>query len=210
MVAWSAFYPDVLPELPWAPDPAVDQWLRNAAIEFFDRSKAYVVDLDAADAVANQMAYDLDLPSYTDLVEVVAVVVSGNPLDPASPQFLAGKFGDWSAEVGTPDYYTQQSMDGLLLVPAPSASAAAAIKIKAAVKPSHAAPSIENWLFVQWRQAITAGAKAKAMAEEGKPWSNPDGAMLNLSLFEGAISRATTLAANGFGRARPRFSGKFC
>jgi len=116
MKLWSAFYPDLVPELPGAAFPIIDHWLRNTAIDFFDRSKAYVVDLAAVDAVASQMGYTLTLPANTDLVEIKSIFFSGKPLDPKARQFLESRFPDWRSEVGTPDYYTQQDLDKVLLV----------------------------------------------------------------------------------------------
>lgn len=209
MKAWSAFYPDVAPELPGAPYPMVDHWLRNAASEFFDRSKAYVVDLASVDAVANQMAYTIPLAANTELVEVITAWFSGDKLTPKGRQFLEREYVDWMAEVGTPEYYTQQDTMSLLLVPAPSAAETGSIKIKAAIKPGIAATGVDDWLFSQYRLAIAAGAKAKMMAMPNVGWANPERAALNEAKFEDAISTAITKANSGYVRARPRFSGSF-
>lgn len=210
MKLWSAFYPDLVPELSGAALPIIDHWLRNTAIDFFDRSKAYVVDLAAIDAVASQMGYTLTLPANTDLVEIKSIFFSGKPLDPKARQFLESRFPDWRSEVGAPDYYTQQDLNNVLLVPAPSANATGAIKIQAAIKPSIAAIGIEDWLFAKWRQALCSGTKAKMMAMRDVPWASPDHVAINLSAYEDAVMKATGNASNGFGMARPRFSGSFC
>ena len=210
MKAWSAFYPDLLPEIPSAPLPIVDQWLRNAAIEFCERSKAWVVDLALIDAVANQMSYALGLAADTELVEIITVWFANKKITPESPRFLEQTFADWPAKTGTPLYYTQQDAGSILLVPAPDAAATGAIKIKAAVKPGLAATGIEDWIFSQWRQGLVAGAKAKLFAMNGTPWASPDHVAFNLALFEATIEQATDKAANGLVRSRPRFSGKFC
>lgn len=210
MKTWSAFYPDVLSELPGAPFPVVDNWLRNAAIEFCERSKAYVVDLTAVDAVANQMAYTIPLATDTELVEVRSALFSGDKITPQSAAYLETKYGDWMAQVGTPGHYTQQDTLSVLLVPAPASAETGAIKIKAAIKPGIAATGVEDWLFSQWRMALAAGAKAKMMVMDGQPWSNPNLAAFNLGQFEDAITKAQVRASGGLVRSRPRFSGSFC
>lgn len=210
MKAWSLFYPDTLPDLPGAPLPVVDHWLRNAAIEFCERSKVLVVDLTAMSAVADQMSYAITLASNTELVELISVKFSGEVVTPKSPAYLEAKYGDWQAETGTPEHYTQQDTANVLLVPAPAAAETGAIKLKVATKPGTAATGVEDWFFSQYRLAIVAGAKGKLMLMDGKPWSNPDRAAFNLALFEGAISTATGRTADGHVRARPRFSGSFC
>ena len=211
MKTWSAFYPDVLSELPGAPLPVVDDWLRNMAIEFCERSKAHVVDLDPVDAVANQMEYALDLPTGTELVEVVSAWFSGDKITPKSPAFLENKYGDWAAEIDTPQFYLQQDTENLLLVPAPSTAEVGAIKIKAAIKPTVTATGIDDWLFSQWHLALAAGAKSKMMAMGGGvSWESPSRVPMYSAVFEDAITRAMTGSANGFVRSRPRFAGTFC
>lgn len=209
MKAWSAFYPDVLPELPGAPLLLVDHWLRNAAIEFCERSKAHVVDLVAMNAVANQMAYTLVPLAETEIVEIKAAWFSGNKLAPKGHTFLEDKYGDWTAAVGTPEYITQQASDVALLVPAPAASASGSIKIKAVARPAIAATGIHDWLFQQYRQALVAGCKAKMMAMDKVSWSSPDRVEYYLGQFEAAIDKATSAANSGFGKERPRYSGAF-
>jgi hypothetical protein len=210
MKAWSAFYPDVLPDLPGAPLPMVDHWLRNAAIELCERSKALVADLDLIDAVANQPGYELLMPTGSDLVEITSAWFSGKKITPKSPLYLDSHYEDWTAQVGTPEHYTQQGMDSVLLVPMPSADSAGAIKIKAAIKPSATATGVDDWLYAQFRKALAAGCKAGMMAMPGVAWANPDRVTLNAGLFEAAVSDAMASASNGFTRAKPRFSGGFC
>lgn len=210
MKAWSLFYPDVLPELPGAPVAMIDHWLRNAAIEFCERSKAHVTDLAPVSAVADQMSYAIPLVTGTELVEINELWFSGERLTPKSPGFLSDQYADWTIEIGAPDYYTQQDAVNVLLVPAPDTAETDAIKIKASIKPGTAATGIDDMLFSKWRIPIGAGCKAKMMAMAGKPWSNPDNVILYLSQFEAAIAEATPDANAGFVRARPRFSGKFC
>lgn len=210
MKAWTAFYPDALPELPEVPLPVLDHHLRNACIEFFTKSKAYVVDLSAIDTVASQMAYALALPQDTAIVEIRTVKLSGNPLTLKGHSFLSQKFGDWEAEIGTPEYYTQQSLDEVMLVPAPDTSGTGALKVKAALKPSASAPGVADWIFERWRVAMAAGAKAALMAEANKPWSNPERVALYQGVFDSALDDASSAANSGFGMERPRYSGRFC
>jgi hypothetical protein len=210
MKAWSAFYPDVLPELPGAPLPMVDHWLRNAAIEFCERTKVLVADLDLIDVVAAQQAYELPMPSGTDLVEITGAWFSGVKITPKSPAYLDAQRENWNAETGTPEHYTQQGADAVLLVPIPAVDSVAALKIKAAVKPSATATGVDDWFYAQFRKALAAGCRAGMMAMPNVKWANPDRVALNAGIFEAAVTDATGAAANGFTRARPRFSGGFC
>lgn len=212
MKAWSLFYPDILPELTGAPLPMVDHWLRNAAIEFCERSKAHRVNLTAINAVAEQMPYALAavLPTDTALVEIITVWYSGEKITPKSPLYLEDRYDDWTTEIGTPEFYTQQDSENILLVPAPAAAETSAIKIRAAIKPDTDATGVYDWLFANWRWSIGCGAKAKLLAMDKVSWANPDKATLAQTQFDDAIAAATTAASVGLVRSRPRFSGSFC
>jgi len=207
---WSAFYPDVLPDLPGAPAPMVDHYLRNAAIEFCERSKAWVVDLAPVDAVAGQMKYVLPLPIDTELAEIQEARFSSNRITPKAPAFLVAQHGNWATEVGTPIHYTHESTDSILLIPAPADTAIGAIKIRATIRPALNAAAIDDWLYSRYRFAIAAGCKALMMVMANKPWTNADLAVVNAGIFESTVTKATGAAANGFTNARPRFSGKMC
>jgi hypothetical protein len=209
MKTWALFYPDVLPEIPGVPMPMVDHWLRNAAIEFCERTKAHVVTLDPVNAVADQMGYALPLDANTELVQVVAVKFSGDKLTPKSPGFLEKKYDDWESETGTPEHYTQAATDILLLVPAPDTAETDAIAVRAAIKPGTEATGIHDWLFSQYRKAIGAGALA-GLLSMNKPWADPNRALLNQAKFEAAIETAAPAATDGHVQAVPRFSGSFC
>lgn len=209
MKLWSAFYPDVLPELPGAPLPVVDHYLRNATIEFCERTRAYVVDLALIDAVAEQMSYPLVMPADTELVDVVSAKYLGESITPKSPGYLDDKYGDWTVETGTPEHYTHQATDAILLVPAPADAATDALKIKASIRPALSATGVDDWFFNLYRLSLAAGCKAKMMAMKDVTWADPERVALNLGAFESAIVKATGAVANGFTRARPRFSGGF-
>ncbi len=210
--AWSAFYKDCLPDLPGVPQPLLDHALRNAAIDFCTRSKAHRVDLAAIDAVANTGVYALSsvLPAGAGLVEIVAARFDGEPLAPKAPEFLERRYDDWQTEVGTPIYYTQQSSDSILVVPAPSADASGAIKIKAAVCPTATATGLDDWLFAKFRMNIAAGAKAILMLDAEKSWGNVPRAAFYGAQYEAAVEDATVKANAGLVASRPRFSGGFC
>jgi hypothetical protein len=210
MAAWSDFYPDVLLELPQIPLVLADHWLRNTAIEFCQRTRAHVVDLNPIDAVADQIDYAIVAPANLALVVVSAVVFDGEPLAPASPRALARKFGDWKTRRGTPQHYTSQALGTLLIVPGPAASAAGAIEIEAVVKPADDAATIDDDLFQRYRLDLAAGMKGKLMAMSERPWTNAKMAAVYLAQFEAAVNAATAAAAAGNVSAQPRFSGDFC
>lgn len=209
MIAWSAFYPFVIPELPGAPSPLVDFWLIQVAREFCERSRAWVETTPPVDAVQGQSAYSPTPPSETEIVQIVAVNYLGKPLNPKLPGELQKDYGNWQAKLGTPASFTSNGLGQALLVPVPDQSNAGAIVMNVAVKPTDTASGVADWVFSRWRNALAAGAKAKLMAMADKPWAQPDRVPLYQAMFEAAIADAVVAARDGFVLARPRARGVF-
>ena len=56
MASYSSLVKEVLPYVPMCPDSLVEQHLRYSAIEFCEKSKAYILDMDP---FTSSFIYDL-------------------------------------------------------------------------------------------------------------------------------------------------------
>ena len=52
MASYSSLVKEVLPYVPFCPDTLVESNLRSATIEFCERSKAFVLDIDPINTIA--------------------------------------------------------------------------------------------------------------------------------------------------------------
>lgn len=208
--AWTSFFDEVLPELPGAPLQAlVKNAIRNAAIEFCDRTWVYRVEHEPLAAEANVPDYELEPPTKTALVKVHRAWYEKKEIFPKTPQDLAGLFSHWPTAIGTPLYFTQRSPDVLLLVPMPSASLQDAITAEIAVKPTRASTGISTDLFEKYLEEIAYGAKARLFAMSKKPWSDVKLAAYNLAKFDECIGKVKVQAVKGHTRARLRVKPHF-
>lgn len=201
---WSTFYPACLSQLPGVPLAMLDHWLRYISIDFCDRTKTWIVDLPAIDTVLGQMPYAITPASGQVLVDLRSVFYQGASLVPKSPLFLEEKYGDWMAETGNPQFYTQQSSDDVQVVPAPTAAVPGALKLKISVRPADDATGLDNWIYVGWNKQIVAGVKGNLMVMDKKPWTNPQLGSGYLKQYEDAILAATSSASRGQVRSMPR------
>jgi hypothetical protein len=207
---WEKFFDEVMPELPGAPAAAlVKNAIRNAGIEFCDRTWVYRVEHDPLAAEANVPDYELETPTKTALVKVHRAWYEKKEIWPKSPQELATIFAHWPSQVGTPLYFTQRSPGVILLVPMPSASLQDAITAEMAIKPTRASTGISTDLYEKYLEEIAYGAKARLFAMKAKPWSDAKLAAFNLGMFDQAIGRAKVQAAKGHTRARLRVKPHF-
>ena len=88
MATYSSLVKEVLPYVPLCPDSLVEQNLRSATIEFCERSKAYILDMDPFNTISGVYEYDFEIPSGTEVHQVLYMTYDGRDMDPISPRSL--------------------------------------------------------------------------------------------------------------------------
>lgn len=209
-VEWSAWFDDVLPDLPGCGQALATLHIRAAAIDFCKRSMAWRVDMDAVNAKANIAEYDFEPDSGQVVVRAMLAWYDKKQLTPKSPGELECMYSHWPSQVGTPVYFTQENpSDSLILVPMPIADLTKAITAKLAVKPSQTSTAIDGSIFEEWREAIAHGALARLFALSKKPWTNATLAGYHIGEFDQKVASAALAASRGFTRAKQRTRAKF-
>lgn len=184
---WSAFYPDILPNVPGCPLPLVDHHLRRAAIELCERAKRIKVDV-SFDTVAGTAEYTLNPGTGFVLVSVLDAGCDGKPLDPVSRAELAiGE--DWQTEAGRPSHYlTTTAPTVLRLWKTPDA--VFTINAGLSIRLSETATEVADWFGDRYREGLCSGAIARLCAMPKKDWTDYEQATLHQSRFERMVSRA--------------------
>lgn len=204
--AFTAWYDEVLPEINGAPPQAlVLNAIRNAAIEFCEKSLIWNHEHDPVTIAANVNLYDYAKPASTVVVRPLQAWISKlTPVVYKTPGQLADLFGDWREAAGGPSFITQVRPAQFYLVPKPTLTIINGLTLRIAVKPSRAATDIETFIYEDWLDGITAGAKARLFAMNKKPWANAQLAADNLDRFTAKVREAQDRALRGYGPARHR------
>lgn len=206
---YESWFDEVLPDVPGVTQAIAKNAIRNAAIEFCDRSKVWVVDHEPMPAVANQGVYPFEPPNGAVVAEVKTAWFNGQQLTPRTAAQLDKEFAKWPAKVGIPSRYLQESTEELILVPMPLANLANAIEAKVVLKPSRSSTGIERWIFEKYLEEIAHGAKGKLYSMQKKPWSDQNLAAFHLGQFDAGISKATLAAAKSHTTAPLRGRASF-
>jgi hypothetical protein len=198
---WSDFYSWVLPSVPGCPNPTLDLHIRQAAIEFCRGTLCWVRTLDAVEANGMDIRFDLDLPSQTQAVKLMAVAVNGLQYLLVDTQrglqlVRQGCGADFS--------FTQ---DKLTLDVHPLRARGDSIEVDMALAPSFNASSIETDVASPYVQEIAQGALATLQMMAGVAWSDPALAGINKALFNQRVATVAMHFARGQGAARV-FSGR--
>lgn len=190
------------------PEPVAINALRKAAIEFCDRSRAWVTDHDPIDLIAEEATYQFSPNNGTVVIRVEEAWVSGMDITPTT-RLDVQRNANWTSMLGTPKHYLQENTEELILFPKPVSALSGALTIKVSLKPSRKSTGLEGWLVEKWLDEIMHGAKWKLLEMPSKPWSDGNSALYHKGAFDAAIICAQLAVQKGFGKAplrtRPQY-----
>jgi hypothetical protein len=203
-VTYDNFYPEVLPYFPGMPELLVGNAIRNACIEFAERSNFLFYTPTPLLLLANEDEYDLtlDLPTDTIVSKVQSAWANEEPLTPKAEEDLLRIYGlDWRKQVGQPTYYTQYEFQTLILVPAPTVTVVGGLECTLVIRPSVQSTTVDGSLLHHWHEVIAAGARSRLYATPGQAYENPRMAGAYAALFESGVMDAQIRRRAGLTRA---------
>ncbi len=205
MATWSDLHPDVLPYVPGCPDPVLDQEIRQAAIEFFRRTRVWTEWLEPIYAAANLREYDLDLPAGSEVVRIEQATRNGAPFEIEGFRSLASD----PAQRAVDGPLALTSADRVTVWLSQPVGAADRIQLRVSLAPSRTAAGIGDTLFAQHRQALAEGARHRLLRMPG-PLHKPREAEEARLLFERAVAAASVDGWRGHTNVTPRARPKWC
>lgn len=197
----TSFLPEVMPYCQNVPDFIAENAVRNAAIDFCQRSHWLLHQNPDITAVANLNTYVLSPPNDTTCIRVVEAWFNDSPLEAKSQEQLRDLYGrDWRVATGTPRYYTQLETCEIILVPMPDTTTAAALSVIAAIQPTRACQSLPEGLYERWLEVIAIGARGRLYETPGQPYSDKAAAGNAAARFRSGINEAKVERNKGLTR----------
>ncbi|HEX7116269.1 MAG TPA: hypothetical protein VF193_14170 [Steroidobacter sp.] len=214
MKAWTLFLPQVLPEVKGCPDVLAVNAIRNAAIEFCEKSSIWRYEFTSKfSLVADKATYDLlDLADMPAGAEVIAVPWLGFKAPntskfypvrgPRSIEWLDRNVPTWREDrasgVNHVEHFTLDD-SVIRVIPIPAEDQADALWPAAALKPDLLSIEGPDILYTDFLEFIASGAKARLMSMRDEPWSNETLAGHHFREFRRGINRATAKRIKGGG-----------
>ena len=195
MATYTSLVKEILPYVPLCPDALVEQHIRAATIEFCERSKAYILDMDPFNTTSGVYEYDFDIPVATEVHQVLYMTHDGNDMDPISPRSLELNYPGWRNRTGSPHVYLQKSSSLFWIVPVPSGSKEVIVSV--ALKPTRTSNNIDSTISNQYRDAIIYGALYRLLRMPGREWTDVGAAREYLAQFNNEITQAELRARGG-------------
>lgn len=178
-VAFSTLYDKILPYLPGAETPIVDNQLRKVLREFMTRT-TIIRESFTLTTTPGVSTYRLQ-PVYGQVSAILRVWPEGQvpPLPPVSDHAL------YPREPARPVAWFAHVPDVLSLYPTPDA--AYEYFIDAAVTAAQDATTFPEELAHHYGEAIAAGVLAAMMSMPGKPWTQGDAAKSAARMYSGTL-----------------------
>lgn len=195
MASYSSLVKEVLPYVPLCPDLLVERNLRSATIEFCERSKAYILDMDPFTTTSGVYEYDFDIPTGTEVHQILYMTHDGQDMDPISPRSLELNYPDWRDKSGNPHVYLQKTPTTFWVVPVPSGPKE--IITSVALKPSRTSNSIDTTISNQYRDAIIYGTLYRLLRMPNREWTEVGSAQEYFYQFNLEIQQAELRARGG-------------
>lgn len=202
-VSYDLFLPEVLPYVPDCPQIAAVNAIRNACIEFCNRTLYWQEDLDPLPIVANVSNYPIDTPRGTVFIDLIEAWNDGMALRAASVEELSRKFRgvDWRTFQGQPLYVTRIISSELLLVPQPSATVQNALTMRVAVAPDRDSTTVSEDIYQNYLETIAKGARARLHSTPGQPFFDMGLSQLMAQRFRAECTDARIEVSRGLSRS---------
>lgn len=201
-VLWSDFLPEVIPYVPEVPSFVAENAVRNACIEFCERSRFWQEDLDPTPVVAGMSSYQIDVPTGAKFVEVSEAWLDGNLIIPKTAEELTRIYRgtDWRSMKGAPAYMTRLIPTEVMLVPTPKVSGSK-LRLRASYAPTRASTGVGSMVYEEYLEVIAAGARSRLYSTPKQPYFDQRSAEVYAKVFRMGISEARIRVNRGMTRS---------
>lgn len=200
---WS---PDIMPDIPILPIPALKKAIRDAAIDFCKRTLLWLYTLDRIDVVANTQVFDLDIPAGEcgEIISIDDVKYKEDgadddhfkTLDPISEnQMDLHNSGSWKFITSTaPTHYFGDNNDKthFALYPIPTEDSDEGLYVRVNLKPTVSCETLPDFLYTEHRDTIAFGALASLFMKRSMPWFDAQQAGINNVFFRAGCAEGKT------------------
>lgn len=209
MTSYDDFLPYVLPDVPGCAEIVAVQHIRNAVIDFCEKTLIVQVDLDPVTLIAGQADYDLEPPTNRLVTKVISMFYRNRVLSPTSPDEIeTATFYNASAinadSASDPVKWMQKDATTFSVFPIPKDRENNAITIRAAIKPTRSSTSCEDIVFEDYAEYIASSAKARLMMTPNKAYTNPSLVTTHNQFYLQGVNVARQRASRGYTRANLR------
>lgn len=178
MTSYEDFLSRVLIEVPGCAEISALLAIKDACIEFCEKSLILVRDHDPITVYQNEVDYDLEAPAQMLVVKVMKAWMENNPIDPMFPDIVRDasvynrEYSSFQSAPSTPRKYLQKSERTISVWPLPDKTYMNGLTLRVALKPTRNSTAVDDVIHEDYADAIASGALSKLMRSSGKPYTD--------------------------------------
>jgi hypothetical protein len=202
-VDYSAFLTDVLPYVRDCPEFVAVNAIRNACIEFCEKSTWWRQSLTEITLVAGQGEYDLDVCAGASIATIISAHLGRQPLMFGTEEKMVETIGpDWRTREGPVHYVVHDGdFNTIRLAHVPDSVPEDTLKLHVALRPIKSSVRVPAELYERWSEVIGFGARARLHDTPGQPYTNTEAAREYRKWFMSGFGDAKIQANRGRSRA---------
>jgi hypothetical protein len=201
MAEWTDFLPETIRLCPSAPRVVALTQIKEACIDFFQRSRCWRIDLAPALVPVSTTTFAPVPPLATEVVDIMSAQWDGKAITVKPRAELDDEFGGWRSLLPADRPLMLTLTDERTVRLIPMNTAAGTLDIYAAIKPARDATGVSEAQFSEHKETIAMGAAYRLLMMPEKAWTNFDLAAERLSSFRDGIRKARNLAKRGYARS---------
>lgn len=204
-VPFESFLPNLTQYVPDVPELVALNAIRNAAIEFCERTLIWQFDMDAMLAIKGVSTYEIDVSAGVKFVDVMFGYSDNRLLIPRSADELTRLYRwiDWREVRGEPAFITRVSAKEVIVVPMPD-KAGPKISVRAAFAPTRDASGVGVDVFENYVEIVCNGARARLYNTPGQPYYDKNSALEFDRRFRAGISEVRVMVNKSLTRSSPK------
>jgi hypothetical protein len=164
------------PSVPGCPQPILQQYVRDAAIEACERTLAWRYEQPTIRLTPGVYEYPYTNPLQTEVHAFLTATVNNVPLTPVTLEQLYGMYPDWPNlaldKRSDPRVICQLDPDNFILAPLPDDSQTYDVKMIVALKPLRTATEMDQNVFDDLENVIMHGALQHLLVLPDKNWTD--------------------------------------
>lgn len=202
---YEKFLVEVMQYVPDVAEMVATNAIRNACVEFCERTRYWQADADAMLMVPKINTYEMDVSAGRKFVDIVFAYYNQKLLIPKAPEELARiyRWADWRTLKGEPCYVTRDSAREIIVVPTPD-KPGDRLNVRASYAPTRDSNSVGVDVYENYLEIISYGARARLYNTPGQPYYDKGSAMECERRFRAGISEVRVQVNKALTRSSPQ------
>lgn len=199
------FLPEVLQYVPDVAEMVALNAVRNACIEFCERTRYWQDDADAILMFPKLNTYEIDVLAGRKFVDVMFAYYNQKLLVPKAPEELSRlyRWADWRTLRGEPCYVTRYNAKEIIVVPTPD-KPGDRLNMRIAYAPTRDARNVGIDVYENYLEVIGNGARARLYNTPGQPYYDKNSALEFDRRFRAGVTEVRVQVNKALTRTSPQ------